>query len=144
MPEPRAVELRLRVRYAETDQGGVAYYANYFVWFEMGRSEYCRAVGYPYTKIEEQGYLMVVAEATARYKRSVRYDDPLIVRTTMPEIRRRVCRFGYQIINEDSGEPVAEGETTHVVVDMKSGRPTALPDNVVNYFLAARDNRKTS
>jgi acyl-CoA thioester hydrolase len=141
MPEHRAVDLRLRVRYSETDQGGVAYYANYFVWFEMGRSEYCRTVGYPYTKIEEQGYLMVVAEATARYKRSVRYDDPLVVRTTMPEIRRRVCRFSYEIFHEGSGELVAEGETTHVVVDMKSGRPTALPDEVVDCFLAARDGK---
>lgn len=134
MPELRTVDLRFRVRYAETDQGGVAYYANYLVWFEMGRSEFCRAIGYPYTRIEELGYLMVVAEATARYKRPVRYDDPILVRTTMPEMRRRVCRFEYEILKEDSAELVAEGETTHVVVKMKTGRPTALPDEIVQHF----------
>jgi acyl-CoA thioester hydrolase len=138
MAEFRAVDLPFRVRYAETDQMGVAYYANYLVWFEMGRSEYCRAIGYPYTRIEEEGFVMVVAEATVRYRSPARYDDELIVRTTMTEVRSRVCSFGYQVIRKESGELLAEGETTHVVVDAESGKPTRMPPHYIEVFEEGR------
>jgi len=128
------IDLPFRVRYAETDQMGVAYYANYLVWFEMGRSEYCRTVGYPYTDVENDGFVMVVAEAKVRYKRPARYDDNLVVRTTMPEVRSRVCRFSYQIVKQDSGELLAEGETVHVVVDKKTGKPTSMPQHYIDIF----------
>ena len=128
------IDLPFRVRYAETDQMGVAYYANYFVWFEMGRSEYCRTVGYPYTDVENDGFVMVVAEAKVRYKRPARYDDKLVVRTAMPEVRSRVCRFSYEIVKQDSGELLAEGETVHVVVDKKTGRPTSMPQHYIDIF----------
>lgn len=134
MAEHRKVDLPFRVRYAETDQAGVAYYANYLVWFEMGRSEYCRAVGYPYARIEEGGMIMVVAEAGIRYKRAARYDDPLIVRTRMTEARRRTCRFEYEIVRQDSGGGLAEGFTVHVVVDRDNGRPIAMPADLLELF----------
>lgn len=134
----RAVDLPFRVRYAESDQMGVAYYANYLVWFEMGRSEYCRAIGYPYTRIEEEGFVMVVAEATVRYRSPAHYDDELIVRSTMPEVRSRVCRFGYEIIRKESGEVLAEGETTHVIVDRETGRSTRMPESYIKIFSAGQ------
>ena len=141
MPGQRAVDLTFRVRYAESDQMGVAYYANYLVWFEMGRSEYCRELGYPYTRIEEEGFVMVVAEATVRYRSPARYDDELIIRTTMPEIRSRVCRFHYEIFRKGSGELLAEGETVHVIVDKETGRSTRMPDRYLEAFRAARKDK---
>ena len=134
MPPAPTVDCRLRVRYAETDQMGVAHNSNYLVWFEVGRSEFCRAVGYPYSRIEEEGFVLVVAEATVRYKRPARYDDPLIVRSAVTKIGRRVCRFGYSILHAETGELIAVGATTHVVVDRESGRPTSLPEQVVEHF----------
>ena len=134
MPEPLVADLPFRVRYAETDKMGVAYYANYLIWFEMGRSEYCRLAGYPYTRIEDEGFIMVVAEATVRYKRSAHYDDNLVVRTRMTEVKSRVCRFGYSITREDDGELIAEGETVHVVVDAEHGRPTRMPERYIEVF----------
>ena len=137
MSDFRTVDLRFRARYAETDTGGVVYYANYLVWFEMGRSEFCRAIGYPYTRIEEEGYLMVVAEATARYKRSAHYDDRILVRTTMPEIRKKTCRFHHQIFREDTMELLAEGGTVHVVVSKETGRTVSLPESTIKHFRKA-------
>ncbi len=134
MAGPRAVDLPFRVRYAESDQMGVAYYANYLIWFEMGRSEYCRELGYPYTRIEEEGFVMVVAEATVRYRSPARYDDELIIRTTMPEVRSRVCRFGYEIFRKGSGELLAKGETVHVIVDKETGRSTRMPARYIEVF----------
>ena len=132
MAEPQTVDLPFRVRYSETDQMGVAYYANHLVWFEIGRAEYCRACGFPYSLIEEEGYIMVVADASVRYKRPAHYDDPLIVRTALTSISSKVIRFGYQIINQDTSELLAEGETTHVVVDREKGRPIKMPQSYVN------------
>lgn len=130
------VDLHFRVRYAESDQGGFAYHANYLIWFEMGRSELCRTRGYPYSKIEENGLLLVVAEANCRYKRPARYDDPLIVRTSLTHSTRKVFKFSYQIIHAETGELKAEGETTHVVVSSDTGRPTSLPDHVLKALQA--------
>jgi acyl-CoA thioester hydrolase len=130
----RVVEVPVRVRYAETDQMGVAYYANYLVWFEMGRSEYCRAAGYPYSRIEEDGFVMVVAEASIRYKKPACYDDELVVRTRMTEVRPRVCRFAYEVVKRGGGDVLAEGETVHVVVDRESGRPTRMPQSYIDIF----------
>ena len=134
MPAAPTVDCHIRVRYAEADQMGVAYYAHYLAWFEMGRSEFCRAVGYPYSRIEEEGFLLVVAKATVRYKQPARYDDPLIIRSVMTEMRRRICRFGYSVIHAETGELIAEGTTTHLVVDRESGRPTSLPERIVEHF----------
>ncbi len=117
-----------RVRYAETDQMGVVYYANYFVWFEVGRTDLCRQRGFAYRDMEkEDGLCIIVAEARCRYKAPARYDDEIEVRTRLKEIRRRVLVFAYEIRRRADDELLAEGETVHVVVDM-AGRPRALPD----------------
>jgi len=115
-------ETRVRVRYAETDQMGVVYYANYLVWFEVGRSELMRQRGLDYKQMEiEEGCLMAVVEATARYKAPARYDDELIVQTTVTGVRGPVVRFSYQVLRAADGLLLCEGETVHVVVgrDMK-------------------------
>jgi acyl-CoA thioester hydrolase len=115
-------ETRVRVRYAETDQMGVVYYANYLVWFEVGRAELMRQRGLDYRQMEiEEGCLMAVVEATARYKAPARYDEELIVQTTVTGVRGPVVRFSYQILRAEDNTLLCEGETVHVVVgrDMK-------------------------
>jgi acyl-CoA thioester hydrolase len=119
-------EALIRVRYAETDQMGVVYYANYLVWFEVGRVEFIRQLGMDYKSMEqEDGALIAVVEATARYKAPARYDDELIVRTSLSGVRGSIVRFRYVVVRaQKSGEAetvLCEGETVHVVVgrDMK-------------------------
>jgi acyl-CoA thioester hydrolase len=114
-------EAVLRVRYAETDKMGVVYHANYLVWFEIGRTEFCRARGFSYRDMEEhENAFLVVAESYCRYKAPAYYDDVLIVRTHITELRRRSLRFGYEIVRESDGVVIAEGETGHVVTDSNS------------------------
>ena len=119
-------ESRAKVRYAETDQMGVAYYANYFVWFEVGRSQFCNDCGFSYRDMErETGLFMIVAEAQCRYKTPARYEDDLIIRTRIAELTRRTLRFSYEI-NRADGALVATGETLHVLINSE-GRPSSLP-----------------
>ncbi|HEX8175714.1 MAG TPA: thioesterase family protein [Pyrinomonadaceae bacterium] len=120
-------ETLLRVRYSETDKMGVVYHANYLVWFEIGRTEFCRARGFSYRDMEEnERAFLVVAESYCRYKAAAYYDDELIVRTQITELRRRSLRFGYEIIRVADGVIIAEGETGHVVTDGQ-GRVRSLP-----------------
>jgi acyl-CoA thioester hydrolase len=105
-----------RVRYAETDQMGVVYYANYFIWFEVGRTDFCRQRGFAYRDMEEQdGLYIIVAEARCRYKAPAHYDDEVEVRTYLKDVRKRVLVFGYEIYRVASDELLAEGETVHVL-----------------------------
>lgn len=120
--EPAIAETRVRVRYAETDQMGVVYHANYFVWFEVGRVELMRQRGLSYRRLEEEeGCRIVVVEATARYKSPARYDDELIIETQVKMVRGPVIRFGYSILRAEDKVQLCEGETVHVVLgrDMK-------------------------
>ena len=124
----RPVETRLRVRYAETDQMGVVYYANYLIWMELGRVEYCRAAGIRYRDMEiEDGILLAVAEASCRYASPARYDEEVIVRTWIEQAHPRMIRFAYEMIEAASSRVLATGETKHVF----SGRdlkPRKLPE----------------
>ena len=127
----------LRVRYAETDQMGVVYYANYFVWFEIGRTDYCRQHGFAYREMEQNdGLYIIVAEAKCRYKAPARYDDLIEVRTCLRAVRKRVLDFGYEIYRQADQELLAVGETVHVITD-REGRPRALPEKYRDMFLAA-------
>jgi acyl-CoA thioester hydrolase len=127
-------ETTLRVRYAETDQMGVVYYANYFIYFEIGRVEYMRQLGVAYKEMEIQDdSFIMVAECSCRYRRPARYDDPLTIRTRVSESRRRTIRFAYEIVNSDTGVLLATGETVHVICDSQ-GRPKALPEKYRQYF----------
>jgi len=126
----------LRVRYAETDQMGIVYYANFFVWFEIGRTDFCRQQGIAYREMEQQdGLHIIVAEARCRYKAPARYDDDILVRTCLRGARKRVLTFGYEVYRQPDQELLAEGETVHVITD-RDGRPRALPDKYRELFLA--------
>src|SRR5271157_6481407 len=98
----------VRVRYAETDQMGVVYYANYLVWFEIGRTDFCAQHGFAYREMEhEDGLYIMVAEARCRYKAPAHYDDELVVRTRLTGMRRRVLVFGYEIYKPLTDEVIA-------------------------------------
>ncbi|PYV14104.1 MAG: acyl-CoA thioesterase [Acidobacteria bacterium] len=128
------VEADLNVRYAETDQMGIVYYANYLVWFEVGRVAWCRATGFDYREMESRdGRLMMVAEASCRYKAPARFDDDIVVRTAVASASDRVIRFVYEIRNKRSGGLLATGETAHVVAD-RSLRPARLPESYWKFF----------
>jgi acyl-CoA thioester hydrolase len=130
----------VRVRYAETDQMGLVYYGNYFTWFEIGRVEFCRQVGFEYKQMEiEDDSFIVVAEASCRYKRPARFDDLLTVRTRVTGSQRRTIRFAYEIFRQASEELIAMGETVHVICD-RQGRPKALPEKYRKYFPLADPN----
>jgi len=122
------VDVDIRVRYAETDQMGVAYYANYLVWFEVGRSEFCRERGFRYADLEALGYKLVVIDVRCRYRSSSRYDETVIVRTGLKGANKRLISFRYQILRKDQKEEViAEGETQHICVD-SNGKTKSLPE----------------
>jgi acyl-CoA thioester hydrolase len=129
----------VRVRYAETDQMGVAYYANYFVWCEVGRVELLRQLGFEYKQMElGHGCFLPVVEASCRYKSPARYDDVVSVETRVAGLRSSVIRFAYRLLaqRDEVPEPVllAEADTVHVVVDREM-RKCALPEP---YFSAIR------
>lgn len=128
------IDTVVRVRYAETDKMGIVYYANYFVYFEIGRVEYLRQRGLDYRRMEiEDDSFTVVAETKCRYRRPARFDDPLRIRTRVTSAKRRTITFGYEIVHDDSGELLATGESIHVVCDSK-GRPKQLPEKYHRYF----------
>jgi acyl-CoA thioester hydrolase len=134
-------ETTVRVRYAETDQMGVVYYGNYFIWFEIGRVELCRQLGFEYKRMEtEDDSFIVVADAHCRYKRPARFDDLLVIRTKVSESQRRTVRFDYEIIDQASGELLATGDTIHVICD-RLGRPKSLPEKYRKYFAVGKDGR---
>lgn len=134
--EPSIGETRVRVRYAETDQMGVVYHANYLIWFEVGRVEFIRQLGLDYKSMErEEGCGIAVVDARVRYRLPARYDDELIVRTQLEAARGAVIRFGYKIVRAVDNVLLCEGETVHVVVgaDMKK---RALPQKYAERFAA--------
>jgi acyl-CoA thioester hydrolase len=139
---PQAVnETRLRVRYAETDQMGVVYHANHFIWFEVGRVELLRQLGFSYRDMESvDGRFIAVVEATCRYRAPARYDDEILVRTQLLNVRDSVIHFGYELRRTDNATLIAEGETTHIVTDAEM-KITALPDKYLSVFRAAVGKR---
>ncbi|HNU08507.1 MAG TPA: thioesterase family protein [Pyrinomonadaceae bacterium] len=120
-------DTKIRVRYAETDQMGVVHHSNYLVWFELGRSDFCRARGFSYKDMEEKDdALMVVAEAYCRYKSPAFYEDIVTIRTKIAEIRSRSVQFVYEVFRESDNLLLAEGETLHLVTD-KNKKVRSLP-----------------
>ncbi len=116
------VTSQVRVRYAETDQMGIVYYANYLVWFEIGRVELLRSLGLAYSQLEtEHECILPVVEATCRYRSPAKYDDEILIETRPAMLRGSVIKFAYRILRKPpEGEPptlLAEGETVHVVCD---------------------------
>ena len=131
LPEKAFSDFRLRVRYAETDQMGVVYHANYLIWFEVGRIEFLRQRGFRYRDLErEEGVFLAVAEVHCRYIAAVHYDEEVIVRTRVRENRRRFITFHYQILRAEDEALVAEGETRHIVLGLDK-RPRSLPEKYI-------------
>jgi acyl-CoA thioester hydrolase len=124
----------VRVRYAETDQMGVVYHANYLVWFEVGRVELIRALGIEYKRMEiDDDCHIVVADAHCRYHQSAKYDEVLRIRTRIAESRNRIVKFSYEVFREPDGELLATGETTHVICG-SNGKPKLLPEKYRSVF----------
>jgi|SRR4029077_8901912 len=127
-------ETPLRVRYAETDQMGVVYHSNHLVWFEIGRVELMRQLGFVYRDMErDDGCFIAVAEARCRYRAPIYYDDEVIVRTRLKSVRESVVHFSYELVRRESGALLAEGETTHIVTDANF-KVAALPDKYLKAF----------
>ncbi|MDQ3130045.1 MAG: acyl-CoA thioesterase [Acidobacteriota bacterium] len=130
-------ESEIRVRYAETDKMGIVHHSNYLVWFEFGRSEFCRSRDFSYKEMEEKDdALMVVAEVYCRYKSPAHYEDVLIIRTKIAEFRSRSVRFVYEVFRTSDQILLAEGETLHLVTDTNKKIRT-LPETYKEKLLAA-------
>lgn len=128
MSAPRAPS-RVRVRYAETDKMGVVYYANYFVWFEVGRTDLLRHAGWSYRDMETDGYALPVIEAHCTYREPAKYDDELEVRTTGAMLSPVRVQFTYEIVRLADEVTLATGTTVHATLD-RAGRPCRLPERV--------------
>jgi acyl-CoA thioester hydrolase len=118
MTQPQVYETKLRVRYAETDQMGVVYHSNFIVWFEVGRVEMMRQLGFTYSEMEqEEDNHLAVADVRCRYKSPARYDDLVLIRTRLLNVRDSLLHFAYEILRDEDGALLAEGESVHLVLD---------------------------
>ena len=134
MSKPFHAEARLRVRYAETDQMGVVYHANYLVWFEVGRVELMRSLGLAYAELErEHGCMIAVVGVEARYREPARYDDEIAVHTSITAMRGPVLKMAYEVVRVHDGRLLCEGTTTHIVVDRGMSKRT-LPEQYAQAF----------
>ena len=128
MTDPQSVS-RVRVRYAETDKMGVVYYANYFVWFEVGRTDLLRHAGWTYREMEREGFSLPVIEAHCEYHQSARYDDELEVQTSGERVSPVRIAFQYAVVRPSDETLVATGRTVHATIG-RDGRPCRLPERV--------------
>ncbi|HWR17619.1 MAG TPA: thioesterase family protein [Terriglobales bacterium] len=134
---PYVGEARIRVRYAETDQMRVVYHSNYVIWFEVGRVELLRQIGFTYKEMEAEDHCHIaVVDLKVRYKAPALYDDELIIRTHLKNVRSWMLHFGYEVVRASDGSVLAEGETTHIVVGDDLQRKN-LPEKYLVPFRAA-------
>lgn len=122
-----------RVRYAETDKMGVVYYANYLVWFEIGRTDWLRDTGLTYRAMEDAGVQLPVIEAHCEYRQGARYDDEVRIQTRAHKLSPVRIRFEYEVIRHADGARLASGYTVHAAID-RQGRPTRMPERVKDLF----------
>jgi acyl-CoA thioester hydrolase len=127
-PARPPIESRVRVRYADTDQMGIVYYANYFVWFEVGRTDWLRANGWTYREMEAEGLMLPVLEAHCTYRQPARYDEELLIRTTARPVSPLRLAFDYEVVRV-AGPLVASGFTVHTTLDRR-GKPVLVPERV--------------
>ncbi len=121
---------KTRVRYAETDQGGVAYHSNYLFWFEVGRAELLRDGGLPYSEVERDlGILLTVTEAQLKYHRPALYDDLLVIETSIPEVKRVRMKIATVIRRAEEEAPLCEGHVWLAAVT-RTGRVVSIPDSL--------------
>lgn len=127
-------ESRLRVRYRDTDQMAIAHHGNYLTWFEIGRTDLCRDVGLPYSRIEELGYLLVVSEVGCKYRTPYRYDDEVVVRTSIGKAASRSMQFRYELFDAQGVTLHADGFSSHLWLDRATRRPVVAPKELMGYF----------
>ena len=127
-------ETRLRVRYAETDRMGIVYHANFAIWFEVGRVELLRQLGFEYSQMEQQDKCHIpVVDLRVRYKAPAQYDDEIVVRTELKNARATLLHFSYEVFREPGRTLLATGETMHIIVDHKFER-RPLPEKYMKAF----------
>jgi acyl-CoA thioester hydrolase len=126
--------ISVRVRYAETDQMGVVYHANYLVWCEIGRTELMRELGFPYAAVESTGIRLAVAEAAVRYAHAARYDDPIRVVTRVAAAQSRTITFAYEIYRDDNPAQLLATATTKLIAIDERGLPRRLPPALLQRF----------
>jgi acyl-CoA thioester hydrolase len=127
-------ETRLRVRYAETDKMGVVYHSNFVIWFEVGRVELLRQLGFQYRQMEQQDNCHIpVVDLRVRYKAPAQYDDEIVVRTELKNVRSTLLHFSYEVLREGDRTLLATGETMHIIVDDKFER-LPLPEKYMKAF----------
>ncbi len=132
--EPMHVESRVRVRYKETDQMGIAHHSNYLVWFEVGRTDLCRAAGITYAEIEARGYLLVVTEIGCRYRSPFRYDEEVLIRTSIAGASSRSMSFAYELYDAAGTDLRASGLSTHLWLDRETRRPVRADAEIMRAF----------
>ena len=127
-----AHETHLRVRYGETDQAGVVYYANYLLYFEVARTAFMRDLGKPYAQIESEGVLLTVVDAYCKYLGSAHYDDPLTIRTTVAKLTLTRVVFSHEVVRDGAGDLIATGHTTLAALDARRvpRKPCRVPDDL--------------
>ena len=130
----RHAESRVRVRYKETDQMGIAHHSNYVVWFEIGRTDLCRLTGFPYTEIENRGFLLVVTEIGCRYRTPFRYDDEVLIRTSVASAASRAIRFSYELYDGTGTDLRATGFSAHMWLDRGTRKPARADAEVMKAF----------
>jgi acyl-CoA thioester hydrolase len=128
-------DIELRVRYAETDQMGVVYHANYLVWCEMGRTDFIRRLGLSYAEMERNGIALAVSELSARFHAPAHYDEMIRVRTTLVDVRSRAIVFDYLVSNAQTEQRLVSARTTLVALD-RQGKPTSFPPAVRMLFIS--------
>ena len=123
----------VRARYAETDKMGIVYYANYLVWFEVGRTDWLRGTGWTYRSMEEDGIQLPVIEAHCEYRQGARYDDEVQIRTTGRKLSPVRVQFDYEVVRASDDAVLATGHTVHATID-RNGRPVRMPERVKDLF----------
>ncbi|HEA65114.1 MAG TPA: acyl-CoA thioesterase [Candidatus Aminicenantes bacterium] len=130
------IEFEEIVRYSETDQMGVAHNKNYFEWFEIGRTEYCRQKNIPYKDIEAQGFYLVVVEAFCKYKKPLKYDQNFIIRVFLENITPKKLEFAYELVTKEEKKLMALGHTVHIVTNSEA-KTCSLPPHIINSLKAS-------
>lgn len=123
----KAGETTVRVRYVETDPWGIAHYSTYLVWFELARMEFLKQLGYSFTEMERDGVSFLMAEATCRYHAPARFDDLIVVKISIGQVRNHSFTFEYEVVKEETGELLATGHTVQVFTDLQ-GEVRPIPE----------------
>ncbi len=129
------MEITVRVRYQETDQMGFVYYSNYFVYFEMGRIEFLRNLGFSYSELEKENIFLAVIDAHCKYKAPARFDDLLVIKTWLSKMKYARVEFCYEIRREGEEKLIAEGSTVLACLD-ENRRPRTIPDKIKKAVVA--------